>query len=191
MSDLFLSALIAAGLILLIAFVFLGLQGPRRLEKDDLAMAAVGEILRLGGTSFVRGERLFDDTDYRLLLSNPALSQVAAQFRRDRQELILLWISVLRNDLRALWRFRRFLIRNGAPTTLAEEWMIFRAFAGAVAFLKFLRLSVVTFGPYAFSRKANRAYGCVETMSQATAAALGRTPRTGWSDLGRAWTSTS
>ena len=189
MSDLFL--FIAAGVALLLAFLFLGFQGPQRMDKDDAAIRTLAEIVNLGGTSFIRGERLLDDEEYMLLQSNPSLRQVAAQFRRDRQELVLLWIDVLLNDLRALWQFRKFLIRNGAPTKLSEEWAIFRAYVGAILFLNFLKLSVATFGPYRFSRGARRAYGCVDTMSQAAATALGRTPQTEWSDLGRSWTSTS
>lgn len=189
MNDLLL--FIVAGVVLLCAFLFLGLQGPQRVDKDDLALAALAEIVSLGGTSFVRGEQLLDDSDYQLLLSNPALSKVAARFRRDRQELVLLWISVLLNDLLALWRFRKFLIRNGATTRLTEEWVIFRSFIGAVLFLNALKFSVVAFGPYAFSQVTRRAHGSVELMSQAAAAALRRTPQAGWSNLGRAWTGIS
>jgi hypothetical protein len=182
---------IVTGVVLLFAFVFLGFQSPQRVDKDDLAMVALGEIVTLGGTSFVRGERLLDDADYKLLRSNPALRDVAARFRRDRQELVLLWINILLNDLRALRRFRKFLIRNGAPTKLTEEWAIFRAFVGSMVFLNFLKFSVVTLGPFAFARETRRAYDGVETMSQAAATILGRTPRTGWSDLRRAWTNAS
>lgn len=191
MSDLLLFVFILSGLVLLITFLFLGFPPPRRADKDDLAMIAVTEIVGPGGISFVRGERLLDDTEYKLLQSNPALSQVAVRLRSDRQELVLLWINTLLNDLRALWRFRQFVIRNGAPTRLSEEWVIFRSFVGAVLFLNTLKVSVVVFGPYAFSKATRRAYSCVETMFQAAAAVLGRTPQAGWSDLGRTWTGTS
>jgi hypothetical protein len=189
MNDLLL--FIVAGVILLMAFLLLGFQGPQRVDKDDSALSALGEIVTLEGASFVGAEQLLDDSDYQVLRSNPALNNVAAKFRQDRQELIVLWINMLLNDLRALWRFRKFLIRNGTPTGFTEEWVIFRSFIGAVLFLNTLKFFVVMFGPYAFSKVTRRAHGSVELMSQAAAATLRRTPQAGWSDLGRTWTGTS
>jgi hypothetical protein len=184
-------AFIMAGLVLLIAFLFLAFLGPPKTEADASALAAVGQMVTLEGTSFVRGDRLLDDAEYRMLRSNPDLSRVAALLRRDRRELALLWISVLLSDLKALWRFRRFLIRNGAPTRIAEEWSILRSLIAAVIFLNLLRLSVLTLGPFVFSRMARRARHPVDTMTRATANVLSRIPSAGWPDLERAWTSTA
>ena len=189
MIDLFL--FILAGLALLIAFVLLGLQGPPKTDADASALAAVGQMVSLEGTSFVQGDRLLDDAEYRMLRSNPDLYPVAAQFRKDRRELALLWISVLLSDLKALWRFRRFLIQHGAPTRMSEEWAIVRSLIASVIFLNLLKFSVLTLGPFAFSRMAHRACYPVETMSRAAANVLGRIPAAGWPDLERAWTSTA
>jgi len=182
---------ILAGVVLLIAFLLLGLQGPPRTDADASALAAVGQMVSLEGTSFVQGDRLLDDAEYRMLRSNPDLHLVAARFRKDRRELALLWISVLLSDLKALWRFRRFLIQRGAPTRLGEEWAILRSLIGAVIFLNLLRFSVLTLGPFAFSRMARRACHPVDAMSRAAANVLGRIPSAGWPDLERAWTSTA
>jgi hypothetical protein len=182
---------IAAGLVLLIAFVFLGLQGPPKADTDASALAAVGQMVSLGGTSFVQGDRLLDDTDYRMLRSNPELNQIAVHFRKDRRDLALLWINALLKDLEALWRFRRFVIRRGAPTSLGEEWAILRSLIVAVIFLNLLKLSVLTLWPFAFSRMSRRACHPVDSMARAAAGVLGRIPSAGWSDVERAWTSTA
>ncbi len=187
MIDLLLAML--TGIVLLIAFLLLGLQGPPKAGAD--ALAAVGQMVSLEGTSFVQGDRLLDDAEYRLLKSNPALNQVAARLRKDRRELALLWIDVLLKDLRALWRFRRFVIQRGAPTRLGEEGAILRSFIVAVVFLNLLKLSVLTLGPFAFARMARRACHSVDAMTQAAAQILGRVPSAGWADLERAWTSTT
>jgi hypothetical protein len=189
MSDLVL--FIAAGLVLLIAFVLIWLQGPPEMDADASAVAALGQIVSLKGTSFVQGDRLLDDTEYRLLQSNPDLRQVAARYRKDRRELALLWINVLLKDLQALWRFRRFVIQRGAPTKFSEEWAVLRSFVVAVMFLNLVKLSVLSLGPFAFSRMARRACRPVDAMSQAAASVLGRIPSAGWADLERAWTSTA
>jgi hypothetical protein len=180
---------ILLGLALLVVFVLLGLQGPPATIPDASATTAVGQMVNLEGGSFVQGERLLDDGEYQLLRSNPVLRPAAERLRKDRQELALLWISALLSDLKALWRFRRFLIRRGAPAQLHEELAILRSFVLAVIFLNILRVSVLTLGPFAFSRMARHSGRLVETMSQAAASALGRIPPAGWPEVERAWVS--
>ncbi len=189
MIDLFL--FIAAGVALLIAFLLLGFQGPPKTDADAAALAAVGQIVTLQGTSFVLGDRLLDDAEYCVLRSNPDLLPVATQLRKDRRELALLWINVLLSDLRALWRFRRFMIRRGAPAHFSEELTILRSLIAAVIVLNLLKLSVLTLGPFAFARVARHACHPVDVMSRAAANVLGRIPLAGWADLERAWTSST
>jgi hypothetical protein len=181
---------ISAGVALLITFLALALQGPPRMDADASALSAVGQMVILGGTSFVQGDRLLDDAEYGVLRSNPDLHFVAARFRKDRKDLALLWVGTLLNDVKALWRFRRFLIQRGAPTSLGEEWAILRSFIGALILLNLLRLSVTTLGPFAFSRMAGHACRSVDVMSHAAATVLHRIPSNGWPDLERAWSST-
>jgi hypothetical protein len=187
MSDLLI--FIVAASVLLLAFVVLGFQGPQTTDSDASARAAVCQIVSLEGTTFLRGDRLLDDAEYRVLRSNPALHPVAAKLQKDRRELVLLWINALLKDLDALWRFRRFVIQRGAPTKVSEEWAILRSFLMALVFLNLLKLSVSTMGPFAFSRLSRNAHRSVDMMSDAAANVLGRLPATGWPDLERAWTS--
>lgn len=185
MIDLFL--FIAAGIALLVGFLLLGLQGPPK-KADASAVAAVGQMVCLTGTSFIQGDRLLDDAEYRLLRSNSALYQVAAKLRNDRRELALLWIAMLLSDVKALWRFRRFVIRRGAPTRTGEEWVILRSLVAAVIFLNLLKLSVLILGPFVFARMARYACRPVDAMSRAAADVLERIPSAGWDDVQRSWT---
>ena len=182
---------IVVGIALLMAFLLLGLQGPAKVDKDASALTAVAQIVTLQGTSFVNGDRLLDDAEYRLLKSNPDLHPVAAKLWRERRELALLWIDALHRDLRILWRFRQFVIQRGAPTHLSEEWAILRSLIAAVIFLRLLRLSVLTLGPFALTGMTRRARHPVDSMSRAAASVLGRVPSAGWSDLERAWAATA
>jgi len=184
-----LSFFVAAGFVALLAFILLGLQGPGRMDTDHAALAAVTQMINLEGTSFIRGDLLMDDADYRVLRSNPDLRSVASQMRRDRRELALLWIGTLLGDLKTLRRFRRFLILHGAPTSFHEEWLILRNLFSAIIFLNVLRISVITFGPFAFSRISRRASHPVDVVSGTLAHVLGRIPSASWPDLHRAWMS--
>jgi hypothetical protein len=179
----------AMGAVLLVVFLILGLQGPPQADADGATLAAVGQMVTLAGNSFIQGDRLLDDADYRVLRTNPALYRVAEKLRQERRELGLLWINALLADLQALWRFRRFVLQRGAPRKFAEEWYIFRSFIAALFFLNFLKLSVFALGPFAFTRIARRACRPVDAMSRAAASALGRIPAARWPDLERAWTS--
>lgn len=182
---------VIAGLTFLIIFLILALHAPPKSAPDASAMAAVGQMVSLAGVSFVQGERLLDDAEYHWLRSNPLLHAVAEQLRKDRRGLALLWITSLLSDLKTLWRFRRFLIRRGAPAQLREEFLILRSFLMALIFLHLLKASVLILGPFAFSRMTRRSGRLVDSMSHAAASLLGRIPPAGWPELERAWMSTS
>ena len=181
---------VVMGVILLMMFLLLGLQGSQEAKADTVTLSAVTQMVNLSGNSFIQGNRLLDDAEYRILRSNPALYPVAAKLRRDRRELALLWIEALLTDLRTLWRFRRFVIQRGAKTNLGEEWAILRSLVAAMIFLNLLKLSVLALGPFAFARAARHASLPVDGMSRAAANVLGRIPSAGWPDLQRAWMAT-
>jgi hypothetical protein len=179
------------GLGLFVGFLFMGLQGAPKKLPDSSAVTAVVQMVSLEGSSFTHANRLLDDADYEMLRSHPALQQVAKQFRKDRQELALLWVSVLLSDLGTLWRFRRFLIQQGAPARLGEELDILRSFVVSVIFLNLLKALIHTSGPFVFLRMTRRAGRLVDRMSYAAASALGRIPAAGWAEVERSWTSTA
>jgi len=180
-------ALVLVGVVLFFAFLKIAVQGPSRSAPDSSAVLAVQQMVNLDGLSFAGGQRLLDPTEFQMLLSAAELREVAAAYRKERQALALLWISLLLNDVNGLWRFRRFLVRNGVPATMGEEMQILADAVRAVAFLSFLRIVIITFGPFAFSGAARNAQQVVEKMSHSSASVLNRLPRHGWPEIERAW----
>ena len=179
--------LILLGIVLFFAFLKIAIQGPSAGAPDSSAVLAVRQMVHLDGLSFAGGPRLLDPAEFHLLRATAELREVASIYRQERQALALLWISLLLNDVNTLWRFRRFLVRNGVAATVGEEMQILSDAVQATLFLSFLRLVVLTFGPFAFSGAARNARQMVEKMSQSSASVLNRLPRHGWPEIERAW----
>jgi hypothetical protein len=174
------------GIALLLGFLALSFRRAPKGVPDE-ALSAVSSMLTLEGSSFANPNRLLDDTEYQILLSNPDLRRVARQFRDERQRLAILWISMLLTDLKRLWRFRRFLIRQGVQANLGEEIEVLQAFVVSLIFLSVVRVLLRIWGPFVFARTTRRARSAVERMSYATAGVLGRIPPTGWPEVERSW----
>ena len=169
------------------SFIFIALRDSPKTLPDSSAVLAVGQIINLEGSSFANARRLLDDTDYQVLCSNPDLRRLAARLRDDRRQLALTWLSLLRNDLLTLWRFRRFLIQRGVPSSLGEELRTVRALVLSLVLLKFMRLSIRTAGPFALPRATRQAGQLVDSMSKGAALVLGRIPAAGWAEIERSW----
>ena len=179
--------LILVGLALFLVFLRIALQGPSYSAPDSSAVLALRQMVNLDGLSFAPGLRLLDPSEFEMLRGTAELREVAAAYRKERQALALIWISLLRNDVQGLWRFRRFLVRNGVQATMGEETRILADAVRATLFLSFLRVVIVTFGPFAFSGAARNAHRMVERMSETSASVLDRLPRHGWPEIERAW----
>jgi hypothetical protein len=175
------------GLGLLSGFLALGFQGPPHKTPDAFVLTAVGQMVRLEGLAFTNAGGLLDDAEYRLLCSNLYLQEVAKRFRKERQELALVWISMLQADLRTLLRFHRFLIRRGASAQVQEELQVLGTYVASVILLSALKTSVYAVGPFALSRTTRRARALVDKMSYTAAQTLGRIPQAGWPELERGW----
>ena len=175
------------GLVLFGSFVVLALQGTPKSLPDSSAVRAVTEIINLEGSSFSSAKRLLDDTDYQLLCSNPDLRRLAERLRDERRRLALTWISLLQNDLITLWRFRRFLIQQGVPSSVSEELGTLQALVLSVVLLSFIRLSIRAVGPFALPRATRQAGQLVDSMSKGAALVLGRIPAAGWAEIERSW----
>ncbi|PYU28046.1 MAG: hypothetical protein DMG31_21020 [Acidobacteria bacterium] len=175
------------GLALFGSFIFIALQGSPKSLPDSSAVQAVTEIINLEGSSFANARRLLDDTDYQALCSNPDLRRLALRLRNDRRQLALMWISSLQNDLIRLWRFRRFLIQRGVPSSMSEELRTLQALLLSLVLLSFIRLSIRAAGPFALPRATRQAGQLVDSMSAGAALVLGRTPAAGWAEIERSW----
>jgi hypothetical protein len=175
------------GLALFGSFIFIALQGSPKSLPDSSAVQAVTHMIDLEGSSFSSAKRLLDDTDYQLLCSNPDLRRLAGRLRDDRRQLALTWISLLQNDLLTLWRFRRFLIQRGVPSSVREELRTLEALVFSLLLLSFLRVSIRTIGPFALPRATRQAGQLVDSMSRGAALVLGRIPAAGWAEIERSW----
>lgn len=176
-----------AGLILFLAFLVIGFEGVPKSAPDSSAVTAVRHMVQLEGLSFAHFERLFDPADYSFVCSHPGLRRVAKQFLKDRKDLVVAWIGMLAGDLKKLWRFRRFLVRRGAPTSFAEEFRVFCAFAVSICLLGAMRVLIRVVGPFALPNTARRIANLVETMSYAPARVLSLIPAAGWPEVERKW----
>jgi hypothetical protein len=175
------------GLGFFVAFLAIGLSGHTENAPDTSAVSAVGHMIQLRGYSFANSRRLLDDSEYRILVANPALQTVAKRLLAERKELILEWIGVLMADMNSLWRFRRFLVRHGVETGIGEELRILGMFTTSVGLLIILKTSVRVAGPFALIQPSRRADAVVEKMSDAAASLLERVPSAAWSDIERSW----
>ena len=175
------------GIVLFIGFLAMSLRGAPKSVPDSSALSAVTQMVALEGSSFANPNRLLDDAEYQILLSNPDLRPLAKRFRKERQELAVLWISSLLIDVKTLWRFRQFLIRQGVSATLGEELEILQAFVLSVVFLSLVKASICVFGPFMLAQATRRARRGVDKMSYATAGVLGRIPPAGWPEIERSW----
>jgi hypothetical protein len=171
----------------LAAFLFLGVKGRAAVSPNVSAVTALGQMIRLGGQRFTNSVRLLDDSEYRILAANPRLNRVAKQLLSSRRDLTLQWISVLLSDLNSLWRFRRLLVRHGAPVRPQEEFKILQTFVCCWALLFALKLSVRIAGPFAAAGLVRQAGGFVGSMSDAAASALARVPSAVWPEIERDW----
>ena len=187
MSELHIAILVVVGMALFLVFLKLALQGPADTAPDSNAILAVRQMVHLHGLSFPNAQRFWDPSEFQMLRSTAELREVTTVFRKERQALALMWISLLLDDVHSLWRFRRFLVRNGVQAKLGEELQILQTAIGAVVFLNFLRVCVRVAGPFALAGAASRARRLVERMSYASAGVLDRMPRAGWADVERDW----
>ena len=178
---------ITVGIALFAGFLAMSLAGAPKSVPDTSALSAVSQMLTLEGSTFANPNRLLDDTEYQILLSNPDLRRVARRFREERRDLAVLWISSLRVDLTRLWRFRRFLIRRGVPAPLGQELKILQTFVISFVFLSMVKVSIRVLGPFVFARMTRHARRAVETMSYSTAGLLGRIPAARWPEIQRSW----
>jgi hypothetical protein len=187
MSHIAIFVLPTTGLLLFIVFLKIAVRGLPKAEPSFSAVSTVGQMVSLQGLSFKGTQQLLDSKEYRLLRSTPELSQVAKMFRKDRKALVLMWLSLLRQDVKSLWRFRRFLVRTGVPATLSEEVGIFGNAILAIMALNLLYVFVSAFGPFTFSDAIRSIRSLVERVSSASALILERLPQSGWPEVERDW----
>jgi hypothetical protein len=181
-------ALLLIGCLILILGLLALLRMPAR-DSGTLQVIQVelSELVELRALPFKNFPRLFSDSDYRSLLSEPRLVRSAELLRKDRRRLALHWLAALRLDVLSLWRLRRLLTSYGISQGAGAELpMTVRALVilGSIAVL---RAGVFVFGPFAFSAIAYKVRRSIETYMRSCRAALGRLPRNRFADFSAEW----
>ena len=126
--------------------------------------------------------------DYRKLSTRPELKSVRKMFWRDRRRIVLMWLGELRKDVHILWKFRRFLVRNGLLVTFREEAGVVLASLLALLYLKVVRAGVFIFGPFALHGTLGHARLLVERLSNWGVVPLARVPAARKAEIEQRWT---
>jgi hypothetical protein len=176
-----------AGAVLLLLFVLFALSGRAPARDETLPLGALENIVSLPGLAFGKMDLLLNDRDYRMLGSKPGLQRLARRLRQDRGRIILLWLELLQEDIRNLWRFRRLLVRNGISVGLGEECRIAATGVVGLALLFSLRVVVAAAGPFALVHLLRGARYQVETACRLCAELLSRVPPSGREVIARQW----
>lgn len=168
-----------------ILFAFWGLM-RRPVERpvpryyQTLAERAAGRIEELDLI-------FFQNRDYDLLSARRELRSVRAKLWRERRKIALLCLADVQNDADVLWRFRRFLVRNGLPVTFQDEAGILVAFLLLLSCLLISRSSVFFCGPF-FSLRVIRATAVAnERFSHRCDRLVSRMPREKRLELEQKW----
>lgn len=172
--------------------VVLGLLAVLRMPARDSGTLQVvevelGELIELPALRFKNFARLFSDSDYRSLRSEPRLIRSAEILRKDRRRLALQWLAALRADVLSLWRLRRFLTSYGISQGAGAEFLMTVSALTLLAAIAILRMGVFVLGPFAFSRIAYKVRRYIETYTRSCRAALGRLPRDKFPDFSNEW----
>jgi hypothetical protein len=160
------------GLVLLFAFLWkaegTGAKDHGATTEDRLSVAG------LSAASVPHLDALLGKDDYSKLRTRAELKSVSQRFLRDRRRIALLWLDELQTDLRTLWEFRRFLVRNGLQVTLREEAGVASAALVALIYLEIARAAVSILGPFALSGAMRNAGLLLQLLSRRSVAPLSR-----------------
>lgn len=178
---------LVAGAALLVFFLLWFLTGRPKATEEAPSMMALEQVVSLLGLASGKSDLLLDESDYHMLRSNPRLQPLARELRRDRREITLLWLKLLQEDVRTLWRFRRLLVRNGVSAGLVEELRIAAIAVVALASLACLRMMVFIAGPFALPALLRQARRQVQAASSACAALFSRVPPALRAEIERQW----
>ena len=171
------------GLCLLVVFSWRH-DGTDKYPNDNQAHALVAGI---SAVFLPPLDAIVGNDDYRKLRTRPELKSVRQMFWRDRRRIVLLWLGKLQKDVHTLWKFRRFLVRNGLLVSFREEAGVVFAALVALLFLKVVRVAVFIFGPFALHGALGNARLLVERLSTWGIAPLARVPAARKAEIEQKW----
>lgn len=125
--------------------------------------------------------------DYDKLSATPELKSVAAKFLQDRRRIVRMWLGELEGDVRLLWEFRRFLVRNGLSVTLREEAGVACAGLRALVYVRLVRCVIFLVGPFALPGALRNARFLVQLLASRGVVRLARVPAPRRAEIEREW----
>ena len=184
-----------AGIIITFLAAFLGLcflwlfslpvertsKGDATLEQAHPSVPGLSAMFSPDLEIFLRRD------DYHKLSATPELKSVAAEFLKDRRRIVLMWLSELGGDVRLLWEFRRFLVRNGLSVTLKEEAGVACTGLWTLIYLRLIRTVIFLFGPFALPGALRNARSLVQLLASQGVVHLARAPASRKAEIERKW----
>ncbi len=181
--------LVVIGTSLLFLSLLALLKAPARNPAKSDTLETLLRIVRVPGLNFKHPELLFDDADYRAVLSEPRLRPVARRLWRDRRHMALLWLKMLQRDILSIWRFRRLLTRYSADVDPSVEGQTFVRALSLLALVVASRISVALFGPFVFLHLVSITRRAAADFSQFCSLILARVPAHQLSAVEKKWKS--
>ncbi len=161
---------------LLLALLLLALLRGAPSWQAPASFGRVAEIMPLPGLRFLYANRLFDPADYVELSGSALPERLVMAVHGERKRLALLWLRLLREDVRTLWRFRRAIAAYGISAGPLDELRTALAGAGAISFIQALRVSVRLFGPFRLAAFGRISRGYMEDIYRASTTLFDRLP---------------
>ena len=146
--------------------------------------------LRVAGLSAVsipQLDVLLGKDDYSRLRARPELRGIRKRFLRDRRRIALLWLRGLQTDLRTLWQFRRFLVRNGLRVTFKEEAGVGSAALATLIYLEIARAAIFILGPFALVGALTNSSLLLQLLTRRSVAPLSRVPPARRTEIEELW----
>lgn len=185
MAAIFVSILLSI-ICLLLLVLFLS-RADGRPAETSAGKLNEDSIAGLSSTCIPDLDSLLGHGDYLILRATPELRPISDRFRRERRRIVLLWLEELRHDVSTLWKFRRFLVRDGLPVAFREEVTIASAAVIALLYLRIVRTAVFILGPFATFHALRQAKALVEDLSILGGAVLSRVPASRKAELVERW----
>lgn len=154
---------------------------------DSFSVTEISTVLALPGLNFPNAPLLFSRSDYELLCSAPSLTCLARELSRERTRLVRLWLRLLGKDVLTLWRFRRFLVRHGAPAGVVEELGVAAAALSMLVSLTLLRVGVSIVGPFVLVELLRGTPRLAGSIQHVCARALASLPQGRLAQVREAW----
>jgi len=171
----------------LLAWMLLALLRGVPQPTAPSAFGRLAQVVPLPGLSFACPHRLFDPADCDAARASGTPEFLVTAVRNERRRLALLWLRLLRDDVRTLWQLRRTMAAYGSSAGAMGEFRLALSGFAAIALIQLLRFAVSTLGPFQAAAFCSASRSRVEAIWQVCAGLFGRIPAAQVAEFERAW----